>query len=383
MNELETYLFPGLNRHDWWLALRDLIAAPEGEGEGAYRRLFSALLQSGSDSLAAAVATELLYGEPLVQARVTDTVRAALEADLEMLGRVARLQLTPPDGPRLDGLTGEAEPHVAAWSAKLTDGSADAASLLQHWQRYGRGVLARFRAFAWTSGELQGIEKFDSAGLEGLLGLERQLGRLRSAVRAWLDGRPRSDVLLYGPRGSGKSTAARGLLREFADSGLRMVEVNPGDLADLPALLSRLESSPHPFVIFVDDLGFERGDTSYRQLKTLLDGTLRAAPRNVMLIATTNRRNLIRQGFADRPDPLDEDVHAWDTQHEQLALVDRFSQVITFPPADQRRFVELVEGLARAEGKWREDIARQAIRFADRGNGYSGRTARQFVDTLS
>ncbi len=315
--------------------------------------------------------------------QVTAPVRQALEADLKLFSRLVTLELAPGGSPPLEGLTGSSDQHVTAWAERLTAGTADAASLLQHWQRHGSGVLARYRAFAWHEGDLRGIAHYDSAGLDSLLGVERQLGRLRSAVRSWLDGRPRSDVLLYGPRGSGKSTAARGLLSEYATAGLRMVEVNPLDLADLPELLARLERSKQPFVIFVDDLGFERGDTSYRQLKNLLDGTLRAAPRNVMLIATTNRRNLIRQGFADRPDPLDDDVHAWDTQHEQLALVDRFSQVITFPPADQRRYVELVEGLARTEGKWREDLARQAVRFADRGNGYSGRTARQFVDTLT
>ena len=161
-----------------------------------------------------------------------------------------------------------------------------------------------------------------------------------------------------------------------------MVELAAVELASLPDLVLELRTSPHRFIVFVDDLSFESGDTSYQPLKSILEGSLAAQPENVLIYATSNRRHLIKEQFSDRPDPLNDDVHRWDTQHEKLALSDRFGLTITFPNPSQKRYLEIVMGLATQEKLESDDLRQRAIRFADWGNGYSGRTAQQFIDSV-
>lgn len=380
------WVLTGVERRDWWSVLQELEGR-QNVSDVLYRRLFRALAEAGHESLPVAMASELLFGESLLPRGNTpgDSLREALERDVARLSQLARRDwrnASHESLPPLAGLAPAAPAPVRDWADRLAAGTADTTDLLAHFARHDHGPLARHSAFTWQGEGLHGVERVTADDHASLYGLEHQLGRLRGTVEAWLDGGPRHNVLLYGPRGSGKSTAARGLLRSYADRGLRLVEVAPADLATLPRLLERIEESPLRFVIFVDDLGYGSDDSSFRHLKTLLEGTVRAAPANALLLATTNRRNIVAQRFSDRPDPLDDDVHGWDTENDRLALVDRFAHVITFPPADQRRYLQLVEAMARERGVYSDDVPARAVRHADQGNGYSGRTARQFVDGL-
>ena len=142
--------------------------------------------------------------------------------------------------------------------------------------------------------------------------------------------------------GSGKSTAVRGLLTRFAGRGLRLLEVPAERLEDLPAVIEAVRGQPQRFVLYVDDLSFEGGDRRYHPLKTVLEGSLSLRPENVVLYATSNRRHLLGEHHGDRPELGDEDVHAWDTHNERLALADRFGLTLTFPSASQRRYLEIV-----------------------------------------
>lgn len=416
------YVFPALNEAPWWRALSALsreLAAPaphEQRIHEHYQQLTAQLISGGHASLAYAAAAELLYGFTLLPQLASELhagVRQAAELDLKQLQQalqrdwhdeaqqaIARQAGARQPGagqagapvqrtiqlPRLQQLaagTAELE-EWATWITTLTPASL-LTTLQQRYAQHGQGLLARWHAFQWDDGKLSPIERPANADWAELAGLERQLTFLQHETEAFLRGLPAQNTLLYGPRGSGKSTAVRGLLTRYATEGLRMIEVPVAELQQLPLLLPQLQDSPHRFVLFVDDLGFEGDDDSYQPLKTLLDGTLAGRPANTLVIATSNRRHLLKQRFSDRPDPLNDDVHAWDTQQQQLALSDRFGRVITFPHADQRRYLELVSALAAASdvqlGLTDAELAEQAISFADWGNGYSGRTARQFVDT--
>jgi predicted AAA+ superfamily ATPase len=242
----------------------------------------------------------------------------------------------------------------------------------------GAGPAALYPALTWQGRNLAGLQHPDLPSWDELALLGEQLERLGRNTQALLAGAGAHNVLLYGPRGSGKSTAVRGLLGRFAGSGLRLVELPPAELAALPALVERLRRQPTSFVIFVDDLAFEAEDAAYRPLKSLLEGSLSSTPANVIVLATSNRRHLVRERHSDRPAPED-DVHGWDTHHERLALADRFGLTITFPSAGQRGYLEMVRALAALRGVGAVDTEK-AIQFAEWGNGYSGRTARQFVD---
>lgn len=389
------WLLDGLNsQNEWWtalLALERSLAAEDGETLPAYTRLYRGLLAAGHDSVSAACAAELLYGHMPAGYRdlCEGSLRHALELDLQRLNQLASVRwqqlATGQLGqqlPALSGLARGVKPVVADLAAKLADGTATPEDLFAVYGRQGQGWLARSDAWRWQSGWLEAIAEPAQEDFSELYGLGKQIGQLRHATEKWLSGGSRLNTLLYGPRGSGKSTAARSLLSGYAGQGLRMIEAAPRELERLPQLLERLRGSPLKFVLFVDDLSFGTDAGAWQQLKTLLEGTLQAIPDNLLVLATTNRRRLVGQRFSDRPDPLDDDANAWDTLDEKMALADRFGLVIDFPSADQRRYLQIVSELARARNLDAAELEADALLFARRGNGMSGRTARHFIDSL-
>ncbi len=394
MHNPGSWLLTGLNEQGWWGALLELERAldtEDGAVVGPYMRLYRGLLEVNADSVPAALAGELLHGPMAATAERlrSGSLLRALRLDLERLSRLAASdwqQLAAARSaqplPQLSGLAEQVPPLVAELAEQLRTGAAATDWLNATYERQGQGRLAAGLAWQFSGSGLELIERPARDEFAALHGLDDQLAQLKQAVGPWLEGRPSLNVLLYGPRGSGKSTAARALLRAFSDRGLRLIQVPPRELGHLPALLDELAHSPLKFVLFVDDLSFGRHDSEWRQFKSLLDGTLQEQPGNVMFLATSNRRQLLAQRFGDRPDPLNEDVHAWDTQDEQLAFSDRFGLVITFPAADQRRYLAIVGQLARERGLDGGELSGAALLFARRGNGMSGRTARHFVDSL-
>ena len=233
-----------------------------------------------------------------------------------------------------------------------------------------------------------GIRYPDPVKLNALVGYESQRDALLKNTEFLLSGEAALHVLLYGSRGSGKSSLVKALLNEYSDGAagkLRLLEVAKSDLKDLPQIVEQLRGVPQKFIIFVDDLSFEEDDDAFKALKVVLEGNLTARPQNVVVYATSNRRHLIREFFADRPNPKDnEEVHAWDTMQEKLSFSDRFGLTLTFEAADQKTYLKIVNHLA-AQAKInlsQEDLEYQALQWATRHNGRSGRTARQFVDFL-
>jgi len=334
----------------------------------------------------------LAYGSCPAWSRAGDApgLRAALRLDVARLAH----QLTdwrlaersrPEHAPALDALAAPPSGIVAELAQRLRDGADpnETTERVIGWRReHGGGPLGRFRALHWNGVALAGVERPATPDLRDLYGLAEPVAALAANTEAFLRGDPAMHALLYGPRGSGKSTVVRGLLTRYADDGLRLVEVPAEALGDLPTVVARLRDRPERFLLFVDDLAFEAGDARYHPLKSLLEGSVAARPANVRLYATSNRRHLVQERLRDRPDPLDDDVHAWDTQHERLALADRFGLLVTFPSADRRRYLAIVRHLLAPVGADADDIERRADRFARSGNGYSGRTAQQFVDAL-
>jgi len=250
--------------------------------------------------------------------------------------------------------------------------------LIKFYKSRGAGKLAKYKAFRWSNG-LKAIKHPAEYKLSELYGLEDQIAKLKANTRAFLDNKPAQSVLLYGPRGSGKSTAVRALLPEYQNKGLRMIELMASEISELYKLSEALRYKPNRFVIFIDDLSFNF-EGNYGPLKSMLEGSLSKRSENILIYATSNRRHIIKEQFSDRPDPLNDDVHGWDTQNEKLALSDRFGLTITFPNPGQRRYLAIVAALAEQENLSFDE--QTAIRFADWGNGYSGRTARQFIDSL-
>lgn len=272
--------------------------------------------------------------------------------------------------------------------SRAADWSPLAPELAAFYSRNGTGKFGEFRAFHWNpqsrGGALEGIASPDPITLEDLVGYEDQKQWLVRNTGYFLAGHPANNVFVYGDRGTGKSSAIKALLNRFAGSSLRMVEVSRDDLNDLPRVMSLLRERPQHFIVFVDDLSFEEGETQYKTLKAVLEGSLESRPGNVAVYATSNRRHLIREFFSDRNDLQGDEIRRQDTLQEKVSLADRFGIQLSFVAPDQKQYLAIVHAMAGRRGLTLKpgDLERRALQWAQRYNARSGRTARQFMDCL-
>ncbi len=245
-------------------------------------------------------------------------------------------------------------------------------------------------AFRWDTesgpGRLVPIEAPAVFDLGDLIGVERSLDRFVANIEQFVRGLPSNNVLLHGERGTGKSSAVKGVLGRFGDRGLRLVEVQREDLVHLPRILRALrrDAGRHRFLVFCDDLSFGNGESGFRELKAALEGSLDAPPDNVCIVATSNRRHLLPESMADnRKAWLDDDneLHLGEALEERLALSDRFGLVIGFYNFDQPTYLAIVAHYLEQAGQPLTDAAKEeALRWTVVRATRSGRAARQFVD---
>jgi predicted AAA+ superfamily ATPase len=255
-----------------------------------------------------------------------------------------------------------------------------------------RADLERSRAFRWDAsrgaGRLVPVSEPRVFDLSDLQGVDRPLERLVRNTEQFVRGLPFNHVLLYGERGTGKSSSVKGLLTTYADRGLRIVEVRKADLVDLPRILQGLRAIPHHVLLFCDDLSFGEGEGGHRELKAALEGSVEAPPSNVCIVATSNRRHLLPELRSDNlAARLDEDgdLHPGEVLEEKLALSDRFGLVLGFFGFDQKTYLGIVDHYAKQAGLdlAPEKLREEALRWALERSSRSGRTARQFVDDLA
>jgi uncharacterized protein len=268
--------------------------------------------------------------------------------------------------------------HSQDWGELVED-------LAAYYQQTGVGIFGKYRALRWQ-GQLWGIPHPDRVQIESLIGYEQQKATLIKNTESLLAGKPVLNILLYGGKGTGKSSLIKGLLNHYPNSQLRLLEVSKSETIDLPLILDKLTNLPQKFIIFIDDLSFEEDDENFKALKVVLEGSVTARPNNVVVYATSNRRHLVKEYFTDRPRPQDAgEIQTWDTVQEKLSFVDRFGITLTFEPADQPKYLEIVHHLANAAklSLSPEDLEYRALQWATRHNGRSGRTAKQFIDYLS
>ena len=263
------------------------------------------------------------------------------------------------------------------WSELVRD-------IAEYYQQSGVGIFGKYSALKWQD-RLIGIAHPDQVQIENLVGYDEQKATIIKNTNSLLLGKPALNILLYGGKGTGKSSLVKGLLNHYVGTQLRLVEVSKSAMIDLPQILDLLTDLPQKFIIFIDDLSFEADDEAFKALKVVLEGSVTAKPANVVVYATSNRRHLVREYFADRPRPQDaDDIHLWDTTQEKLSFSDRFGITLTFEPADQVKYLEIVGHLANSAKLpiYGDELESHALQWATRHNGRSGRTARQFIDYL-
>lgn len=243
-------------------------------------------------------------------------------------------------------------------------------------------------AFRWRKGPrggyLQGVREPHLLGLDDLLCLPRQRALVEANTLQFLAGHSANNVLLWGSRGTGKSSLIKAIFTALRHRGLRLIEVDKGDLTDLPDILDQVRHRPERFILFCDDLSFGAGESGYTSLKAALDGSISSAPDNLLIYATSNRRHLLPEPQVENraTEWVDGEIHPGEGVEERISLSDRFGLWVAFHPFGQAQYLEIVHhwlyrlGAAGPEG---EQVDRAALQWALLRGSRSGRTAWQFA----
>lgn len=346
------------------------------ESVEGYSRIVSALALAGKP-LADYLHDMLVFSESPILAECAKTLteprREAVQHDVSVIAEIARTvsrELKSRLSAQYSDFDFMSLPYFDTGSFNYT-----AEYFIHYVKVHGNGMFAKYRAFTFN-GDLLPVESIDPIRLSDLKSYEEQRRQVVDNTLCFLRGKPAQNVLLYGDRGTGKSSTVKAVLNEYDE--LRMVEVSKSDVALLPALFRRLREIPLKFIVAIDDLVFNENDDRFGILKAALEGSLSAKPDNILIYATTNRRKLIRETAADR------EISGADAIDESMSLADRFGLFITFMRPDKQMYTDIVRKIVEDKGLDVPDdkLIVSAERFALRHGGRSPRTARQFADWL-
>lgn len=262
-------------------------------------------------------------------------------------------------------------------------------TITRYIQTTGTGICSEYAMFRWISsdgsGYLRPTMRPDAVRLKDLIGYEVQRSEIITNTEQFVYGYFANNVLLYGDRGTGKSSTVKALVNEYATrgKGLRLVEVSRDDLCHLFDITQLLATKSQRFIIFVDDLSFGDGETGYRELKALLEGSSEVLPDNMLIYATSNRRHFVKETLDDNEEYRDE-IRVQDSIQEKLSLADRFGITAVFLLPTRQKYLEIVETLAAMHQIEipRDELQRRALEWEVRRNGRSPRSAQQFIRSL-
>lgn len=244
---------------------------------------------------------------------------------------------------------------------------------------WNKTIAASWRA---RQEKLKAIKDADLLELDRLLCIDRQKNAFTGNIKNFLEGKPTNHVLLWGARGTGKSSLAKAALNEYHSQKLRVIEISKDNLHCLIDITDEIRDLDFRFIVFCDDLSFEEGETSYKELKSTLEGSIEKPPENVLVVATSNRRHLIPEQMKDNEQSsLHGEIHAADTVQEKMSLADRFGMSLSFYPMTQDEYLSIVDMLFENENIDDPDhLHVLAVRFAGERGSRSGRIAQQFYN---
>ena len=352
-----------------------------------YSDLLAALYRSGSDLSIyirdLVLADDNFYvkavgaGKPL-----SDEIQEAARRELNLLQDLCTLDSF--EVREATGYTG----YLPSWSTSKVYLISDFMRKLERIPVTGYGIFAEYTFFRVAgSGSEQDlivpVAHPDVQPLQQLFGYEREQSLIIRNTEALLNGTGASNMLLYGDAGTGKSSTIKAVAAEYADQGLRIVEIKKNQLYRIPEVLEQLADNPLRFILFIDDLSFNRNDDNFSALKATLEGSVSGCggSGNAVIYATSNRRHLVKETFSDR---AGDELHANDTMQETMSLAARFGLTITFSKPSKEKYLAIVRSLAEEHGidMPEEDLFARAEAHAIRCNGRSPRVAKQFVELL-
>ena len=299
-----------------------------------------------------------------------------LAQELEILQTVANL--TPEDfrkGLQWDG-------YLPVFAVKKLDIAASYRERCANISRLGYGIYAKHRMFyLGADNKIVPVVNPDHTRLSSLIDYKREQQIILDNTIALLEGKPAANILLSGDAGTGKSSTVKAVVNELHDRGLRILEVRKEQLHAIPAILDELNTNPLKFILFIDDLSFQKDDDNFSALKAILEGSVSAKSRNVVIYATSNRRHLVKESFTSRDG---DDVHRNDTMQEVISLSERFGIQVTFQKPTKQIYLGIVHHLAREKGitMAEAELDMLAERYALGRGGRSARAATQFIDGL-
>lgn len=340
-----------------------------------YSSFLHALYETGTEDLGAYVKQAILQDENRFNMHIMDVpayLEQAVEFDLQQLEKMTRVTAEQVKR-EAKGVLPAALPEWKNTALDLT-----AADLKTYHRRNGYGIFAKYDVCRWRDG-LEGVKHPDTISVDSLIGYEVQREMVIKNTKSLLEGRHSNNILLYGDRGTGKSSTVKAVFNRYKDQGLRLIELTVNQIHSFPQVLAGL--CPWlKYIIFIDDLAFETKDRDYTGAKALLEGSANALHQNVVVYATSNRRHLVSEYFADRGG----EVHTADNIEETLSLADRFGVTITFLSPSREEYYRIIDSMLDWDtlGMTKEEVNKLAQKWEMQYNGRSGRTAVQFVRAL-
>ena len=346
----------------------------------AYSDFVSNLYRHHND-LSSYILTLILEDENIYMIRtahrleISQKMKECLFSELESLQMIAEMtSLQVKDKIAYDGF-------LPDWDNTYYDFKKEYLNRIDNIERYGYGIYAKYYMFIVKDSHIVPVKYPDEIKLSQLIGYEKQRQLVIDNTLALINGKPASNVLLSGDAGTGKSSSVKAIANEFRDKGLRIIEIRKDQLREIPEIIDGLSKNPLKFILFIDDLSFAKDDDNFGALKAILEGSVSARANNIVIYATSNRRHLVKESFADRDG---DDVHRNDTVQELISLSERFGLRITFSKPNKYEYLEIVKGLAKLNSldMSEEELEKEAERFAVGRSGRSARAAKQFIDKM-
>lgn len=308
--------------------------------------------------------------------KISAKIENSLNFELEALSALASLTSDS------FGLDMKVTGKIPEYDTEKLDVKKAYSARLSEIHRHGYGIFASYCMFSSTdNGEIIPIESADKTTIDSFIGYGEERKKVLDNTVAFLEGRPAANILLYGDAGTGKSSTVKAVANHLFESGIRLIEIRKTQLLLLPKIMAQIAKNPLKFIIFIDDLSFNKNDDNFSMLKATLEGSASAKAKNAVIYATSNRRHIVKETFGEREG---NDIHRNDTVQETLSLSERFGLTILFAKPSKPLYLEIIKELAKRKGVTMDEneLFVKAEAFALNRGYRSARCAEQFIDSL-
>ncbi len=273
------------------------------------------------------------------------------------------------------------EGYIPLFENKRTDFASLYRERTENVDTLGYGIFASKAMFKVEDGEILPVDSADEISLGSFVGYEKERETVEENTVALLEGRDAVNVLLCGDAGTGKSSTVKALVNHYFSYGLRLIEIRKDQLFSLSRIMGKIADNPLKFIIFIDDLSFNKNDDCFSMLKAALEGSASAKAKNALIYATSNRRHIVKESFSERGG---DDIHRNDTVQELLSLSDRFGLTVYFQKPNKILYLDIVHALAQRKGirMDEKELDIKAEAFALAKGSRSPRVAEQFIKNL-